>query len=201
MQKNRSTGPRTEAGKQRSSQNAIKHGAYAKKTIIKGESEEEFIEFLAQYFEDFEPRGITEEELVFSLADNAWRRRRFSQLEGRAIEQALETGADPSRTLANYTLSEQRMKKTYDSTLKTLKEQQADRLKHNNLMWRVAVIMLDYFKRRNIDWDPAEDGFVFSKEDLERQLTFNKRADEAMSHSVYYTTTKEMDERWAKQAA
>ena len=37
-----STGPRTEQGKAHSSQNAVKHGLFAKTIFIQGESQEEF---------------------------------------------------------------------------------------------------------------------------------------------------------------
>ena len=37
-----STGPRTEEGKARSSQNSLKHGAFSKSILLPGESQEEF---------------------------------------------------------------------------------------------------------------------------------------------------------------
>jgi hypothetical protein len=47
----KSTGPRTDEGKQRSSQNALKHGLLAKRSVIPGEDPAEF-DALVTWFEN-----------------------------------------------------------------------------------------------------------------------------------------------------
>ncbi|MBL8223542.1 MAG: hypothetical protein JNL62_30200, partial [Bryobacterales bacterium] len=45
----KSTGPRTPEGKQRSSENAVKHGIYTSSIVLPGESAEEFRKLLDAY--------------------------------------------------------------------------------------------------------------------------------------------------------
>src|SRR5712692_2098852 len=49
----RATGPRTELGKQRSSQNAIKHGIFSEVTVLKGESRAKYQALLGGLWETF----------------------------------------------------------------------------------------------------------------------------------------------------
>ena len=51
-----------------------------------------------------------------------------------------------------------------------------------------------------LPWNPADDGFVFSKELLARQLAFNQVFDKVMETINMSLGTKEMDERFAKEA-
>jgi hypothetical protein len=92
-----STGPRTPEGKDRSSQNSLKHAMFATKSfLLPGESQEEFDKLQYRYKRDHNPKGATEEDLVRQLADTEWRRRRIPVLEADSIEKSLESG-DPER--------------------------------------------------------------------------------------------------------
>ena len=51
----RSRGPKTPAGKNRSSLNAIRHGLLARCTVLEGEPPENFEIFLGQHLEKFGP--------------------------------------------------------------------------------------------------------------------------------------------------
>ena len=75
---NHSTGPRTEEGKQRSSQNAITHAMFSTKTfLLAGENQEDVDRLLYHYTREHNPKGQTEEDLVRHLAQTEWRRRRI----------------------------------------------------------------------------------------------------------------------------
>ena len=76
-----STGPRTEEGKQRSSQNALKHGLLAKRTVIPGEDPAEFDAHLTRFQETFNPSNAYEAGLVRQMADADWRLLRINHLE------------------------------------------------------------------------------------------------------------------------
>ena len=52
-----STGPRTDEGKARSSQNARKHGLTAKQLAISPQDQEEFEDVLASYQREINPTG------------------------------------------------------------------------------------------------------------------------------------------------
>ena len=53
----KSTGPRTQAGKQRTKFNAIKHGIFAKGIVLKNESRTEFESLRDGLWEDMQPQG------------------------------------------------------------------------------------------------------------------------------------------------
>jgi len=58
-----STGPRTEEGKARSSQNARKHGLTAKQLAITPEDRQAFDEILAGYLHEINPSGQIEQTI------------------------------------------------------------------------------------------------------------------------------------------
>ena len=76
-----STGPRTAAGKAKSSQNALKHGLRAQATVLPDENLDDF-EFLVSELEtQFQPQTVVEWNLLRQLADAEWRMRRVPCLE------------------------------------------------------------------------------------------------------------------------
>jgi hypothetical protein len=56
--------------------NAVKHGAFAKTTILPGEDPAEFEELHFSLIEEWKPVGPTEEDAVLSIAQGVWRKRR-----------------------------------------------------------------------------------------------------------------------------
>ncbi len=86
----KSTGPRTGQGKQRSSQNALKHGLPAARTVIPGEDPAEYDTLLTQYEDAFEPSNPVEAALVRQIADAEWRMRRIAGLEAAFLSFAVE---------------------------------------------------------------------------------------------------------------
>jgi hypothetical protein len=76
-----STGPRTAAGKARSSRNALKTGIYASGSIIRGESPEALQLLVNQFTAEYHPVTPTERSLVDSLVHFEWLLRRYRWLE------------------------------------------------------------------------------------------------------------------------
>lgn len=76
----RSTGPRSLGGKERSSQNAIKHGLTAHR-IIPGENAQEHLSFRAQMMNAYKPKFRNEVELVERIAGLLWRMKRIEAFE------------------------------------------------------------------------------------------------------------------------
>ncbi len=91
----KSTGPRSAAGKARSSRNALKYGLLAESVVINSpyssEEQADFDSILADFVAEYEPRGLTEETLVERIATAYWRLRRVQQFEIGSVRQALET--------------------------------------------------------------------------------------------------------------
>lgn len=77
----RSGGPQTDAGKQASSLNALKTGAYSSLIVLPGESEEDFKALEEQFIHDFSPRDIAEAAMVRNLTVITWKKLRVEKLE------------------------------------------------------------------------------------------------------------------------
>src|SRR6266851_1713907 len=75
------TGPRAEAGKARSAQNARTHGLTAKELVIAPEDSAEFEELLADYQSEIDPQGAIEHTLFDELVSAAWNLRRIRRME------------------------------------------------------------------------------------------------------------------------
>lgn len=81
----KSTGPRTEAGKARSSSNAVKHGAYATRhdnitASILEEDPEEVLALIQDIYDELEPRTALEAAAVATVATRALNRVRLARL-------------------------------------------------------------------------------------------------------------------------
>jgi hypothetical protein len=77
----RSSGPKTEEGKQQSRRNALRHGLTAE-TVIDGlEDREDYRAFEGAVIADYEAQTAVERELVLRLASLLWRLRRIIAIE------------------------------------------------------------------------------------------------------------------------
>jgi hypothetical protein len=77
----RSTGPATTEGKQRSRQNATRHGLCAETVVQLAENAEDYRGFEAAIIADYDARTAVERELVLRLASLLWRLRRATSIE------------------------------------------------------------------------------------------------------------------------
>jgi hypothetical protein len=77
----RSTGPKTEAGKQVSRCNAVRHGLTAETIIGALENAEDYKAFEAAVVADYAAQSAVERELVLRLASVLWRLRRATTME------------------------------------------------------------------------------------------------------------------------
>ena len=68
-----STGPRSLAGKARSSRNAMSHGLTAKQPLLPGESAEEASGLRRAIFSSLSPQGALENQLVEQIVRSLWR--------------------------------------------------------------------------------------------------------------------------------
>ena len=72
----KSTGPKTEAGKQASRRNTVRHGLTAETVISALEDAEDYKTFEAAITADYDAQSVVERELVLRLASILWRLRR-----------------------------------------------------------------------------------------------------------------------------
>ena len=77
----KSTGPNTEAGKERLRCNAVRHGLTAETVIGALEDAEDYKAFEAAIIADYDAQSAVERELVLRLASLLWRLRRATTIE------------------------------------------------------------------------------------------------------------------------
>ena len=178
-----STGPRTSVGKQRSSQNALSHGLTARTAVLPSEDPDAYQRHCRSFFDEHKPATPTETQLVQELADTAWRLNRIPLLEADALARAAnppnEEAAiafdivDAHRLLTSLGLHSQRLSRQFQKTLAQLREIQSERRERERRDLRDAAALLELHKHKGIPWEPADHGFVFSRDQTER---FARRA-------------------------
>ena len=82
----KSTGPRTNAGKANSRLNSRKHGLTAKTLVIVGENADDFDQLQAELMNEHDPQSALECELVERLAGVLWRLRRLPFFEAAILD-------------------------------------------------------------------------------------------------------------------
>src|ERR1039458_1692001 len=82
----KSTGPRTQEGKERSRCNALRHGLTAETIIAALEDTEDYQAFEAAVIADYDAESAVERELVLRLASVLWRLRRATGIETALFE-------------------------------------------------------------------------------------------------------------------
>ena len=97
----KSTGPRTNSGKSRTSKNALKHGLLAQDAVLPGEDPAEFDQHLTSFEETYLPRNRVEKEIVRQIADVSWRMQRLSRIETAVIAAGIDN-TRRSSSLFNY---------------------------------------------------------------------------------------------------
>ena len=180
-----STGPRTPEGKLRSSRNALRHGLTAASPVLPTEDAAAFETHRRQFLDEYQPASPTETQLVHELADTSWRLNRIPLLEARLIscEDYLPI-VEAHRLLASLNLQSTRLSRQFQKALTTLREIQADRRDQERRHLKDAAALLELHKHKGIPWDPAADGFVFSKQKIEHHTSLLMRHNEAR-HIAY----------------
>jgi hypothetical protein len=125
-----STGPRTDQGKARSSQNARTHGLTASQLFIPAEERSEFDELHATLLADIRPEGALQETLFEQVIAAEWNLRRIRRMEAQlnASAPSLDSLDDSVLTkkldrLARHRTSNER---SYHRALRELKSLQTD---------------------------------------------------------------------------
>jgi len=121
-----STGPRTEEGKQRSSQNSLKHGVTAKSDVLPTEDPDPYKRFARALIADLKPQGELETQIARNLASIQWRLRRLRHLTDEILVAGLELTKQVD-ALNKLSLYEQRLTRTFDAAMKQFRDLQQHR--------------------------------------------------------------------------
>lgn len=94
----KSTGPRTTAGKAKSARNAVTHGLYAESAVIDSpylkESPEEYDQLHQGLIDELNPHGSFELQLVATITNCLWRQNRAMNAETAHINRELQHQSD-----------------------------------------------------------------------------------------------------------
>jgi len=197
-----STGPRTLEGKARSSQNALRHGLSSRTALLESEDQAAYQQHRRQFFDEHRPATPTETQLTQELADTAWRLNRVPALEAdllnRAAHPANEEAAiafdivDAHRAISILSLHSARLSRQFQRALEQLREIQSDRLARRERDLKDAAAVSEVHKHQGIPYDPAQDGFVFSRDEIDACAQRRMRIDKsrAFDYSRTYQARK-----------
>jgi len=173
-----STGPRTAAGKQRSSQNALRHGLTARTPVLTSEDQAAYENHHRQFEKEYQPANATESQLVKEMADTAWRLNRIPLLEADILNRAQSPAPSPEppafdivdahRLLASLGLNGARLSRQFQKALQQLGDLQHERQMREWNELKDAAAILELHKHEGLPWEPSDHGFVFSKDQVER---------------------------------
>jgi hypothetical protein len=211
-----STGPRTQAGKQRSSLNAYRHGLTGQTLVLPTEDVAAYQRHSQALLDEYLPNGPTEIQLVQSLTDTSWRMHRVAAVETNLFtlgitemedciranhpeaEAALAMAAtfrDNVRAFSNISVYSQRLCRQFERTLNQLRQIQAERRAVEERQLGQAAKILKMHKEAKLPgesaaynpspYNPADDGFVFSTDQIETFLRRQNRREQANSHDFY----------------
>jgi hypothetical protein len=163
----KSTGPRTEAGKAASSLNALKHGLTAQTVLLPGEDEVAYQRLCADTFENWNPIKEQEKALVQSLCDTQWRITRCARLEAVILSAEIPN----FKALDIISKHETRLKKLFSLTLKEAHDLIFTRRANHAAMMKDAMTLrrADKLKERPTDFKAV--GFDFSVQEVEVAIT------------------------------
>ena len=195
-----STGPRTEAGKQRTRLNALRHGLTGQTVVLPTEDHAAYQRHCQSFFDEYRPIGATESQLVQSLSDASWQLNRAAAVETNLFSLGITENEDHisvshpeaeaalamalafrenSRAFANISMYRQRLARQFERTLAQLRQIQAERRKTEQEQLANAAKILKMRKHENRPYEPAEDGFVFSNNEVETFLRRRERSKQA----------------------
>ena len=187
----RSTGPRTEPGKRRSSLNALRHGLTGQTVVLPQDDLAAYQKHCAQFHAELKPLGLLESKAVQTIADTYWRLDRIRAMENNlfslgflelspllsspdpaihaALAQAksLDARAD---LLARLSLYEQRLNRTLSLAKAELHQLQQQRAQARLDALHAAARIRNLKQALNQPWEPGQNGFEFSSAESTRWM-------------------------------
>jgi hypothetical protein len=188
----KSTGPISEAGKAKSSHNAVKTGLTGHTIVLPTDDVAAYERHIDRFFNDYDPADDEERTLVQWIADTEWRLLRIASLESgiyaigrRALAAELTDEQDPAvraalieaqifvnyrKDLSNLALQEARLSRQRDARMAELKGLQDGRKERFRRDMQQAADQWECAKKLDVPYDPAQFGFEFTIGDVERHL-------------------------------
>ncbi|HEY3839767.1 MAG TPA: hypothetical protein VGL72_24515 [Bryobacteraceae bacterium] len=203
----KSTGPQTEAGKQRSSLNALRHGLTGHVVALPEEDQEARLQFTTRLVDSLNVEGDHELTLAQTYAAAMWGVQRAQAIQDNMFTLGLmeqvgenlniehpeihnavsnaKTFRQESEAFSRISLYAQRLVNQAKSLLKQLEDTQAKRLELQAAKMEDAVRIYRYHQMMNEPFDPAPNGFVFSPDQI-RQATHRQTLDAHARKAEYF---------------
>ena len=192
------TGPRTEAGKQRTRLNAYKHGLTGQIHLFTAEEHAAFENHCQSVVQALSPVGILEHQLAQSIAEDRWRLNRIRAIEtsifalgqigefddptDQALSQA-KTWLGDGRNIQLLSLYQQRIERSIARNMAEFRTLRAERLAARKQALEEAILLSQLAKSKGETYNPAADfpsqEFVFSSAGFEQLIARQQRLDEA----------------------
>jgi hypothetical protein len=181
-----STGPRSESGKQKAALNSTRHGFTGQVVMLTAEEAEPYRRFNEEFMIELKPVGAMEQQLARTIIDAHWRINQIHATESaiyalghrQYLEQFADETPETAAAMARAMTFENKRKDLdrlhrYESRLQRqaakdfalLRELRAMRMELEDRKKERAVRM---FLKKGKDWNPADFGFVWSIEEIER---------------------------------
>ena len=125
----KSTGPKTEAGKDRVRFNALVHGLRAESTIFHGEDRTKFDQLLEQLTAAWMPQDDMEKTLVERIAVNQWKLARLDRSEAMFYDPGAMKPAEFALSIHHIHLTEARLERSISAAIADLERY---RKEHSN---------------------------------------------------------------------
>jgi hypothetical protein len=213
----RSTGPRTEAGKNRARLNGLRHGLAGHTVLMPYEDRAEYEAFVGKTVQSLQPESDAELALAKSIADSHWRLNRARAIEENIFALGASESDDPldsalnqaqtflndARQIALLSLYEQRIHRTVKNNVAELNRLQAERKAARERALEEAMLLFQLHESKGIPYDPAEQivcgtatcgyGFVYSTAEIARRVDRNRRLEQAKA--LFQTSSKRSSHR------
>ena len=212
MQPSQSTGPRTDAGKRRSSINAVKHGLTGHSIVLSDVEQDAYRDHCQGFVDLYKPVGAAEKALTQCLADDHWRALKGRVLEGNQLQAMLYNGPgsailtiklEQEKMLANLALYLNRIERSIKNNTKSLEEMQAARKAAREQAEQQVKALARAAAANGETYDPARDfpsggKFVFSKSQVADLLSREDRLKPAADTSFVSQMSQRAFEKLAK---
>ena len=172
-----STGPRTEEGQKRSSLNAMKHGLTGRTVLLPREKKQDYDAFSQEIFDQLKPANPMEREKVQLIVDQQWRLRRAAAMENALMgmmdpegPEEIEIDTGVVRQLGTLQIYVQRIQRVLKEAEKQLETMRRGRDLLEVAQMSSASILHKLRKKQGVPWDPREDGFDCSREQVQAYI-------------------------------
>jgi hypothetical protein len=181
----KSTGPKTEAGKQRTKLNAYKHGLTGQIHVFTAAEQTAFDAHCKAIIEVLAPVGALEQDLAQSIAEGRWRLKRARAIESSifaagqlsllGFDAGVPTSEDPAQLFIEdnviqattwlakndnfllLALYEQRINRTIERNMAELRTLRAERKAAREQALEEALLLSQLAKSKGEEYDPAAD--------------------------------------------